>query len=45
MIKENPRFLQKKTKNLLRLFFVNNKNVTRIKLGPETYQLFLLPRE
>ena len=41
MIEANPRFLQKQAKITLRRGSLS-ANVTGIKLGPGTYQLFLL---
>ena len=42
MIEANRGFLGKKTKNTL-WWLCRQQNVTRIKLGQGTYQLFLLP--
>ena len=43
MIEANPRFLEKKTKKYTLAVFCQQQNVIRIKLGPGTYELFLLP--
>ena len=42
MIEANPRFLQKQTKKFASAVLCQ-QHVTPIKLGPGTYQLFLLP--
>ena len=43
MYEAKPRFLQKKTKEYTLAVLYQEQNVIRIKLGPGTYQLFLLP--
>ena len=43
MIEANPRVLQKKKKRYPLAVLCQQQNVTRIKLGLGTYQLFLLP--
>ena len=42
MIEANPRFLRKQAKKYALSVLCQKLNVTRIKLGPGTYQLFLL---
>ena len=41
-IEANPHFLQKKEKKFAWVVLCQQQNVTRIKLGPETYQQFLV---